>query len=70
MVFSALWSFPVCNSFKCPLFLKEDKPEKVVERVAEKNILDAAMRAALKVRIRKEIDKRRDKRWAINRLRP
>lgn len=41
---------------------KEDKPEKVVERVAEKNILDAAMRAALKTRIRKEIDKRRDKR--------
>ncbi|XP_069034548.1 UPF0561 protein C2orf68 homolog [Embiotoca jacksoni] len=41
---------------------KEDKPEKVADRVAEKNILDAAMRAALEVRIRKEIDKRRDKR--------
>ncbi|XP_029960954.1 UPF0561 protein C2orf68 homolog [Salarias fasciatus] len=41
---------------------KEDKPEKVVGRVAEKNILNAAMRAALEVRIRKEIDKRRDKR--------
>ncbi|XP_041855552.1 UPF0561 protein C2orf68 homolog [Melanotaenia boesemani] len=41
---------------------KEDKPKKVVERVAEKNILDAAMRVALEVRIRKEIDKRRDKR--------
>ncbi|XP_027890774.1 UPF0561 protein C2orf68 homolog isoform X2 [Xiphophorus couchianus] len=41
---------------------KEDKPEKVVERVSEKNVLDAAMRAALEVRIRKEIDKRRDNR--------
>ncbi|CAJ1068223.1 hypothetical protein LDENG_00166750 [Xyrichtys novacula] len=41
---------------------KEDKPAKVVELVAEKNILDAAMRAALETRIRKEIDKRRDKR--------
>nr|XP_046243423.1 UPF0561 protein C2orf68 homolog [Scatophagus argus] len=40
---------------------KEDKPEKVVERVAEKNILDSAMRAALEARIRKEIDKRRNK---------
>ncbi|XP_045890389.1 UPF0561 protein C2orf68 homolog isoform X1 [Micropterus dolomieu] len=41
---------------------KEDKPEKVVERVATKNILDSAMRAALEARIRKEMDKRRDKR--------
>lgn len=41
---------------------KEDKPEKVADRVAEKNILDAAMRAVLEARIRKEIDKRRDKR--------
>ncbi|XP_056141608.1 UPF0561 protein C2orf68 homolog isoform X2 [Lampris incognitus] len=41
---------------------KEDKPEKVVERVAEKNVLDAAMRRALEARIQKEIDKRRDKR--------
>ncbi|XP_056274560.1 UPF0561 protein C2orf68 homolog isoform X3 [Pseudoliparis swirei] len=41
---------------------KEDKPETVVGRVAEKNILDSAMRAALKARIQKEIDKRRDKR--------
>lgn len=41
---------------------KEDKPEKVVERVAEKNILDSAMKAALETRIKKEIDKRRDKR--------
>ncbi|CAN9513199.1 unnamed protein product [Ophioblennius macclurei] len=41
---------------------KEDKPEKVVSRVAEKNILNAAMRAVLEARIRKEIDKRRDKR--------
>lgn len=44
------------------LFLQEDKPEKVVERVAEKNILDSAMRAALVARIRKEMEKRRDKR--------
>lgn len=41
---------------------KEDKPEKVVEHVAEKNILDLAMRAALEARVRKEMDKRRDKR--------
>ncbi|KAK5618374.1 hypothetical protein CRENBAI_019204 [Crenichthys baileyi] len=41
---------------------KEDKPEKVVELVAEKSVLDAAMRAALEVRIQKEIEKRRDNR--------
>lgn len=41
---------------------KGDKPERVVERVAEKNILDSAMRAALEIRIRNEMDKRRDKR--------
>ncbi|KAM7416719.1 hypothetical protein PAMA_018667 [Pampus argenteus] len=41
---------------------KEDKPEKVVERVSQKNMLDSAMRAALEARIRKEMDKRRDKR--------
>ncbi|XP_056232845.1 UPF0561 protein C2orf68 homolog isoform X2 [Seriola aureovittata] len=41
---------------------KGDKPKKVVERVAEKNILDSAMRSALEARIRKEMDKRRDKR--------
>ncbi|XP_062237917.1 UPF0561 protein C2orf68 homolog [Platichthys flesus] len=41
---------------------KEDKPEIVVESVAEKNSLDSAMRAALVARIRKEMDKRRDKR--------
>ncbi|XP_023137068.1 UPF0561 protein C2orf68 homolog [Amphiprion ocellaris] len=41
---------------------KEDKPEKVAERVAEKNILDSAMRAVLVARIQKEIDKRREKR--------
>ncbi|XP_028313412.1 UPF0561 protein C2orf68 homolog [Gouania willdenowi] len=41
---------------------KEDRPEKVVEHVAEKNNLDPGMRAALKVRIEKEMDKRRDKR--------
>lgn len=44
------------------LVYKEDKPEKVVERVAQKNVLDAAMRAALEVRIRTEIDKRRNNR--------
>lgn len=49
----------------CCLFFKADEPEKVVERVAEKNILNSAMRAALEVRIQKEIDKRRDKRWMI-----
>lgn len=43
------------------LVLKEDNPKKVVARVAEKNILDVAMRAALEARIQKEIDKRRDK---------
>ncbi|XP_035021699.1 UPF0561 protein C2orf68 homolog [Hippoglossus stenolepis] len=41
---------------------KDDKPEMVVESVAEKNSLDSAMRAALVARIRKEMDKRRDKR--------
>ncbi|XP_054629554.1 UPF0561 protein C2orf68 homolog [Dunckerocampus dactyliophorus] len=41
---------------------KDDAPARVVERVAEKNILDSAMRAALEARIRKEMDKRRDKR--------
>lgn len=59
-----LWSTLVLFGFNFPvlfLFLKEDKPEKIVERVAEKNILDAAMRAALEARIRKEMDKRRDK---------
>lgn len=43
-------------------FLKDDKPEEVVERVAEKNTLDAAMRAALEVRIQKEIERRCDNR--------
>lgn len=46
----------------CPLFVKGDKPEKVVERVAENNTLDSPMRVALEARIRKEIEKRRDKR--------
>ncbi|XP_029367210.1 UPF0561 protein C2orf68 homolog [Echeneis naucrates] len=41
---------------------KDDKPEQIVERVAEKNILDSGMRAALEARIQKEMDKRRDKR--------
>nr|XP_046201238.1 UPF0561 protein C2orf68 homolog [Oncorhynchus gorbuscha] len=41
---------------------KEDKPEIVVERVAEKNLLDSAMRVALQARVRKEMDKRLDKR--------
>ncbi|XP_065124532.1 UPF0561 protein C2orf68 homolog [Paramisgurnus dabryanus] len=40
---------------------KEDKPETIVERVAEKNILDLAMRAALLARVEREVDKRRDK---------
>ncbi|XP_013872775.1 UPF0561 protein C2orf68 homolog [Austrofundulus limnaeus] len=44
------------------LVKKEDKPEEVVERVAEKNTLDAAMRAALEVRIQKEIERRCDNR--------
>lgn len=66
--FWLFWSVLLClglNSIMFFLFLKEDKPEKVVERVAEKNILDSAMRAALEARIRKEMDKRRDKRWVI-----
>ncbi|XP_041644213.1 UPF0561 protein C2orf68 homolog [Cheilinus undulatus] len=50
------------GSITSVLVHKEDKPEKVVERVAEKNILDSAMKAALETRIKKEIDKRRDKR--------
>lgn len=62
-----LWSILLCFGLNTLLlsllFLKEDKPEVVVERVTEKNILDSAMRAALQARIRKEIDKRRDKRW-------
>ncbi|KAL6114156.1 uncharacterized protein ACO6RY_04997 [Pungitius sinensis] len=41
---------------------KEDNPEKVVDRVAEKNILDSAMKAALEARIRKEINERDNKR--------
>lgn len=58
--FALLWSSLLPpSSFLC---LKEDKPEKVVERVSQKNILDSAMRAALEARIRKEMDKRRDKR--------
>lgn len=61
--------FLLCFGLNSPvffLFLKEDKPEKVVERVAEKNNLDPAMRAALEARVRKEMDKRRDKRWVIS----
>ncbi|KTG44746.1 hypothetical protein cypCar_00022819 [Cyprinus carpio] len=41
---------------------KEDKPEVIVERVAEKNALDSAMRAALLARVGQEMDKRCDKR--------
>ncbi|CAB1319830.1 unnamed protein product [Coregonus sp. 'balchen'] len=41
---------------------KEDKPERVVERVAEENVLDSAMRVTLQARVRKEMDKRLDKR--------
>lgn len=48
--------------FLITLFPQEDNPEKVVDRVAEKNILDSAMKAALEARIRKEIDKRGDRR--------
>ncbi|XP_026115731.1 UPF0561 protein C2orf68 homolog [Carassius auratus] len=40
---------------------KEDKPEVIVERVAEKNVLDSAMRAALLARVGQEMDKRCDK---------
>ncbi|CAB1321993.1 unnamed protein product [Coregonus sp. 'balchen'] len=41
---------------------REDKPERVVERVAEENVLDSTMRVALQARVRKEMDKRRNKR--------
>ncbi|XP_026110943.1 UPF0561 protein C2orf68 homolog [Carassius auratus] len=37
---------------------KEDKPEVIVQRVAEKNALDSAMRAALLARVGQEINKR------------
>lgn len=40
---------------------KEDKPEVIVERVAEKNVLDSAMRAALLARVGLEMGKRCDK---------
>ncbi|XP_016407756.1 UPF0561 protein C2orf68 homolog [Sinocyclocheilus rhinocerous] len=40
---------------------KEDKPEVIVEHVAEKNALDSAMRAALLARLGQEMDKRCDK---------
>uniref|UniRef100_A0A3B3ZWI6 Uncharacterized protein n=1 Tax=Periophthalmus magnuspinnatus TaxID=409849 RepID=A0A3B3ZWI6_9GOBI len=50
-----------CGSVTSVLVHKEDKPEKVVECVAKKNILDEAMRAALSARVQKEMDKRRDK---------
>ncbi|XP_059405678.1 UPF0561 protein C2orf68 homolog [Carassius carassius] len=40
---------------------KEDKPDVIVERVAEKNVLDSAMRAALLARVGQEMDKRCDK---------
>ncbi|KAA0716572.1 UPF0561 protein C2orf68 -like protein [Triplophysa tibetana] len=40
---------------------KEDKPETIVERVSQMNILDSAMRAALLARVGKEMDKRCDK---------
>ncbi|XP_020794068.1 UPF0561 protein C2orf68 homolog [Boleophthalmus pectinirostris] len=50
-----------CGSVTSVLVHKEDKPEKVVERVAQKNILDEAMRAALRARVQNEMDKRRDK---------
>ncbi|XP_072289205.1 UPF0561 protein C2orf68 homolog [Eucyclogobius newberryi] len=50
-----------CGNVTSVLVHKEDKPEKVMERVAQKNILDKAMRAALELRIQEEMDKRRDK---------
>ncbi|XP_067293724.1 UPF0561 protein C2orf68 homolog [Pseudorasbora parva] len=40
---------------------KEDKPEVIVKRVAEKNVLDSAMRAALLTRVGQEMGKRCDK---------
>ncbi|KAK7944509.1 hypothetical protein WMY93_000237 [Mugilogobius chulae] len=50
-----------CGSVTSILVHKEDKAEKVVERVALENFLDQAMRAALEVRVQKEMDKRRNK---------
>lgn len=50
-----------CGSVTSVLVHKEDKPEKVVERVAQSNALDEPMRAALEARIHKEMVKRRDK---------
>ncbi|XP_031426890.1 UPF0561 protein C2orf68 homolog [Clupea harengus] len=41
---------------------KEDDPVSVVERVAEGNVLDSAMRTVLLARIRREMDKRCNKR--------
>lgn len=41
---------------------KEDKPEVIVQRVAEKNVLDSSMRAALLARVGQEMNKRCDKR--------
>ncbi|KAJ8379312.1 hypothetical protein SKAU_G00000900 [Synaphobranchus kaupii] len=41
---------------------KEDKPERVVERVAEENVLDSGMRMVLQARVKEEMDRRRDKR--------
>lgn len=50
-----------CGTVTSVLVHKEDKPEKVVARVALKNTLDEAMRAALEDRVQREMDKRRDK---------
>lgn len=47
------------------LSLQGDNPEKIVEHVAENNVLDSAMRAALEARIQKEINKRLKKRWRL-----
>ncbi|KAG5840315.1 UPF0561 protein C2orf68 homolog [Anguilla rostrata] len=41
---------------------KEDKPERIVDRVAEENVLDSGMRMVLQARVKEEMDKRRDKR--------
>ena len=44
------------------LYHQEDDPLSVVERVAEGNVLDSAMRTVLLARIRREMDKRCNKR--------
>lgn len=48
--------------FVCSFAHQEDDPLSIVERVAEENVLDSAMKTVLLARIRKEMDKRRNKR--------